>query len=205
MATPALTALSAPSVSHPRLVRARTWEPPYDDSAWTGARTAQIQGALALAVSPLPLEATRSSQPEAPRLHLVRDLRDGDDEGRRPTGRGHLPAPGPWAGRLVQALVEVLAGDRPSAQLVRWTDEHVYGALRASTRPVAPGVATTRAALVPQRAQLRSLRVCEPDDGVAEISATVRRGERTTALALRLEGLDGRWVCTALELVGRRP
>jgi hypothetical protein len=28
----------------------------------------------------------------------------------------------------------------------------------------------------------------------------VRRGLRTTAVAMRLEGLDGRWQCTAVEL-----
>ena len=40
----------------------------------------------------------------------------------------------------------------------------------------------------------------EPVDGVAEVAALVRRGARSTAVALRLEGLDGRWQCTALEL-----
>ena len=39
-----------------------------------------------------------------------------------------------------------------------------------------------------------------PDEIAAEVAALVRRGVRTTAVALRLEGLDGRWQCTALEL-----
>jgi hypothetical protein len=42
--------------------------------------------------------------------------------------------------------------------------------------------------------------VTSPFDGVAEVAATVRRGPRVTAVALRLEGLDGRWQCTALHL-----
>jgi hypothetical protein len=42
--------------------------------------------------------------------------------------------------------------------------------------------------------------VAEPADGVAEVAAMVRRGARTTAVAVRLEGLDGRWQCTAVEL-----
>ena len=33
---------------------------------------------------------------------------------------------------------------------------------------------------------------------VAEVCATVRRGERTSAIALRLEGISGRWCCTDL-------
>jgi hypothetical protein len=32
-------------------------------------------------------------------------------------------------------------------------------------------------------------------------SAVVRRGERHRAVALRLEGADGRWRCTALHLL----
>ena len=45
-----------------------------------------------------------------------------------------------------------------------------------------------------------SVRVCEPVDGVAEVSAVVRRGGRAHAVAARLEGIDGRWRCTALQI-----
>ena len=37
-------------------------------------------------------------------------------------------------------------------------------------------------------------------DLIGKVLVHVRRGVRTTAVALRLEGLDGRWQCTALEL-----
>ena len=50
------------------------------------------------------------------------------------------------------------------------------------------------------RGVVRSVHVSLPADGVAEVAALVRRGARSTAVALRLEGLDGRWQCTALEL-----
>jgi hypothetical protein len=50
------------------------------------------------------------------------------------------------------------------------------------------------------RGVVRSLHVSEPADGVAEVCALVRRGGRSTAVALRLEGMDGRWKCTAIEL-----
>jgi hypothetical protein len=128
---------------------------------------------------------------------------DLDDFGPQPTRRAHLPEPRAWGGRLVQALVEVLAGDRPAGQLVRWTSSEVYDDVTALvpvrarprwSRPRPPGTEP------PTRAAVRSVHVTEPADGVAEVAATVTRGRRTTAVALRLEGLDGRWQCTALEL-----
>jgi hypothetical protein len=42
--------------------------------------------------------------------------------------------------------------------------------------------------------------VCEPVDGVAEVSAVARRAGRAHAVAARLEGIDGRWRCTALQI-----
>jgi hypothetical protein len=47
---------------------------------------------------------------------------------------------------------------------------------------------------------VRSVRVCLPADGVAEASAVVVSRGRVLAVALRLEGLDGRWRMTALEV-----
>jgi hypothetical protein len=41
--------------------------------------------------------------------------------------------------------------------------------------------------------------VSEPADGVAEACAVVDTGPRRRAIALRLEGLDGRWRCTQLQ------
>ncbi|HTY73362.1 MAG TPA: Rv3235 family protein [Actinomycetes bacterium] len=115
---------------------------------------------------------------------------DQDDFGPVPTPRAELPPPGPWAGRLVQALVEVVAGDRPIAQLVRWTDEEVYGQLRRLVSRAPRGHRT--------RASVRSVHVAEPRDGIAEVCAVVHDGTRARAYALRLEGSDGRWRCTDL-------
>jgi hypothetical protein len=47
---------------------------------------------------------------------------------------------------------------------------------------------------------VRSVRVSEPHDGVAEVCAVVQQGPRCRAIALRLEGIDGRWQCTALQI-----
>ena len=50
------------------------------------------------------------------------------------------------------------------------------------------------------RPLVRSVHVSEPADGVAEACAVVDTGPRRRAVALRLEGMDGRWQCTALQL-----
>ena len=199
-------------------------DPPYDDERGARAATGSVprdghggetlQGTLALAfVLPSGVPATPQAgvrpgaRPGGPRLRLVGgdddEALDGDpgsdeDFGPQATPRAQLPEPRDWAARLVQALVEVQAGDRPASQLVRWTSEEVYAAVarqahqsRGARRP-AP-----RAGVRPI---VRSVHVCEPADGVAEACALVQRGTRASAVALRMEGVDGRWRCTALEL-----
>jgi hypothetical protein len=210
--------------ARPRRLPVPACEPPFDDEVgrdhtWPAvgapgrpAGEAPVQGTLALAFL-LPSGLPAAPRP-APALHLVPDLparcdstavEDLADFGPQPTSRAALPEPRAWAGRLVQAIVEVLAGDRPLTQLVRWTTTEVYEevtALLSARRPAGVhGQASGRRAVDEVvRAAVSSVRLTEPADGVAEVAATVRRGRRTTAVALRLEGLDGRWQCTALEV-----
>ncbi len=176
-------------------------EPPYDDERTGhggGAGSPAVQGTLALAFL---LPSGLSSTPVAPPgLRLVpsrpeaEETADLVDFGPQPTATSDLPEARSWAGRFAQALVEVLAGDRPLAQLVRFTTTGVYDEVAGLI--AGPGVTRADAA----RGVVRSVHVSEPADGIAEICALVRRGARSTALALRVEGLDGRWQCTALEL-----
>lgn len=186
-ATPPLRRLPVPS-----------WEPPYDDEPGGAAHRRHsrpaTQGTLALAfVLPSGVSALPSTPAD---LWLVQprtaeDEADEIDFGPQRTERSSLPAPHGWAARFVQAIVEVLCAERPSSQLVRWTSAEVYDEVAA--RVLAER--TDR-----PRAVVRSVHVTEPAEGVAEVAALVRRGARCTAVALRLEGLDGRWQCTALEL-----
>lgn len=164
----------------PAYVRLRTVpesEPPFDDEA--GPR---------LRLVPPHREELLPFEPAA--TLLGRGDRSFD---RRLTPRSELPDPRPWAGRLVLATMEVLSGRRPVQQLMPWTDEVVYAQVgRAVRRRGAPGG-------VPR--VLASLHVSEPADGVAEVCAVVTGGDRSRAVAARLEGSDGRWRCTALQLV----
>ncbi|MFI7067263.1 Rv3235 family protein [Kribbella sp. NPDC050124] len=104
-----------------------------------------------------------------------------------------------WGGRLAQAVSEVLAGDRPISQLVRFTDDVVFAELTRRVRLL--GLTTTATGRgAKERSALRSVRVCCPAKDVAEVAAHVRHGHRSRAIALRLEIRRNRWVCTALEL-----
>lgn len=152
-------------------------------------------GALALQITrsepdqDLASERTMTRQPP---LRLVRRSDDnGDDE--------DLPDVQVWAVRLVQAVAEVVAGDRPIGQLVRWTDGTVYAELNRRVRLL--GLTTTASArTTSERAAIRSIHVTTPAPRTAEVAAHIHHNNRSRALALRLEIHRNRWICTALTL-----
>jgi hypothetical protein len=152
----------------------------------------------AWATLPLPL-AVDPGPAGHPRPPVDRqDLEAEDDfERRRPTPGNALPDPARWAAQFVQAAVEVTTGLRPASQLLRWTTDEVRQRL---ARRADLARRTTPRGRPAQRGIVCSTRVCIPRDGVAEASAVVSDGNRLRAVALRLEGLDGRWRVTALEL-----
>ncbi|MEO6020384.1 MAG: Rv3235 family protein [Knoellia sp.] len=133
---------------------------------------------------------------------LAVDLAAASDEqifGPQSTSRADLPEPGPWAGQIAQAIVEVMSGLRPAPQVVRWTTPQVY-AVVARRGAVAARRRAARSRPLAQRALVRSVHVCEPADGVAECSVVVSDGARVRAMALRLTGQDGRWRVEALQI-----
>jgi hypothetical protein len=158
---------------------------PYDDERSEPVAPI-IDGTLALAFPP----PTRVSMP----LRLVPPA-GGVAVTTQPTRRDLLPDPRPWTARLAQAIAEVLAGARPAGQLSRVATLEVLqllerGAGRLGSRPGLP----------PQRPVVGSVHVSEPRDGIAEACAVVDTGPRKRALALRLEGIDGHWRCTAVHV-----
>ena len=185
-----------------RLVPTPHWEPPYED---TDARPAlagvdPVQGTLALTFL---LPSGLPALPSTPLLRLVEPaLRSSSDDSlfdAQPTSSAHLPDARFWAGRLTQAILEVEAGVRPVSQLRRWTSDAVYAQLRSrSNRRRVLALRETGRRRTPGLT-VRSVRVCEPDDGIAEVCAVVHDGRRPRALAMRLEGTDGRWRCTVIE------
>jgi Family of unknown function (DUF6459) len=178
-----------------RLLPTPQTEPPYDDEVGAAPRPQRtpknpsaIQGALALSFV-LP-----SGLPVEPR---TRGLRLVEDAPADPRVVG-LPDPKPWAARLVQAVTEVLAGDRPPTQLLRWVDDEVYSDIQrrvlvqARRRPPKLGAG--------RRAAIRSVHAAQPSADVSEICVILQRGTRAAAVAVRLESRHNRWLCTALEM-----
>lgn len=174
-----------------RLMRAPVADPPYDDELPPCAPL--VDGSLALAFPP-------TGEPVA--LRLVPPASIDDDFGPQPTPRADLPDPRPMTRRLTQAIVEILAGARPAGQLARYTTFDVLEHLERSTGRLGqagPERLHSAGRGAPMRPVVASVHVSEPADGVAEVCAVVDTGPRRRALALRLEGLDGRWRCTELQ------
>ena len=180
MSVPALDPSSggAGRSRRPTVRRVPRLEPPYDDELPDGPLGVIRQR------EELPFE-----EPAPRRFQHEIDFFD-----PQPTARRNLPDPEVWAARFLQAVFETLAGSRASAQLQEWTSQSVRSQISRMTYDVrwktAPGV-------VPL---VKSVRVSEPADGVAEIAAVVLRGTVYSAAAARLEGFDGRWRAVALEV-----
>lgn len=102
------------------------------------------------------------------------------------------------ASRFVQTVVDIVAGDRPCSQVIGLADAHVYELLtgHAVEAHRRRGTRTVRR----RRPRVVSVRVICHRPGVAEVSARICHGERSRALAARLDHTRGRWVCTALHL-----
>ncbi len=101
-----------------------------------------------------------------------------------------------WAARFAQAVVEAAAGHRPLTQLLRWTSPAVYAGLEQRLELLSQATVLHRRRTI--RPQVRTVHVCRPSAGSAEVSVHVRYGERSRALAARLDHRGGRWLCTAL-------
>lgn len=155
---------------------------------------ADVQGTLPLSFGP------RHAVPE---IQLVGRARPGADV--VPIDRRRRSEMEAWTARFVQAAVEIVGGDRPVSQLLRWTSERVYGQLqrRADYVARAAGRRPTAVRSIAPRPKVASVHACFIDECIVEAAARIVYGERSRALAARFERLQDRtgtrWVCTALD------
>ena len=167
-----------------RLVVVPTPGPPLEDEA-TPVRLL-VPGRRTARPTPAPGPRPRLDQPAL-------RTEDTADFGPVWSRRAELPDAQAAGRRLVTLALEAFAGRRPIGQLQALVSPPLFSALTAGRRPrwCTEGTAPLL---------VSSVRVCEPVDGVAEVSAVARRGGRAHAVAARLEGIDGRWRCTALQI-----
>jgi Family of unknown function (DUF6459) len=105
------------------------------------------------------------------------------------------------AARIGAALVEIVGGDRPVSQVLRWTTPEVYQDLARRAHLVAasvgrrPGTGGTQSI----RPHLVALHTSFVSEHCAEVSLHVRYGARSRAVAARFELIRERWQVSALE------
>ena len=129
---------------------------------------------------------------------LAVDFRSGADDaffGPQATSTPDLPEAAGWARRMIQAVLEAYEGVRSPGQLSRWVVPEIRE--RASRRGL---LARRRGRRTARPPVVRSVHPSFPADGVCEIAAVVWVDGRTRALAMRMSGVDGRWLVTAWEL-----
>lgn len=115
--------------------------------------------------------------------------------GPQATASRDLPEPGPWAQQMIRVALEVCDGVRPAGQLTRWCTPEIHD--RLARRGL---LARRRRQRQRHPNRVRALLTCRPADGVVEVSAVVTHNTRARALALRMVGVDGRWLITAFDL-----
>ncbi|BDZ51464.1 hypothetical protein GCM10025867_37050 [Frondihabitans sucicola] len=125
------------------------------------------------------------------------------DPGQAPradAGR-ELPDPAPLATNLARCVFEILAGAREIEQIARWVTDDVYRHLLK--RVVLATRARSARGESPQRPSFTvgTVRITEPDTGVAEAVVVIHGRARSRAVALRLESFGSRWRATAVHVL----
>ncbi|HAM12641.1 MAG TPA: 3-hydroxyacyl-CoA dehydrogenase, partial [Microbacterium sp.] len=114
------------------------------------------------------------------------------------TSTADLPDPETFLRNISRGVLEIFAGVREVDQLARWLTEDAYRKL--VTRANLAARARSARGIPAKRPvhQIVSVRHSSPADGIVEGVVIVRGTARTRAVALRLEGMDGRWRTTSL-------
>jgi len=134
----------------------------------------------------------RPSKPSTKRK-VNRPIDSDDYFGNESTTGAELGDAKPVLAFLAQAVIETLAGVRDLDQSARWLSDSVYQQLRQRS------LATKRALLEKNQPALRpnlvigKISTFSPRDGVVEGVVIVHNRDRARAVAIRLEGYNGRW------------
>ncbi len=197
----ALGELAAPSGGASRLTALRhlrtapALEPPCEDELIpTSPRSPGLRLIVGGQITELPPLELAEYQPDD--TETPPDNGFGYSFARQTTASSALPDAKRHVLRLTQGLLEALAGVRPLQQLSSLLHESVYFDLCGRRTPQSrPRIGTV------STAHVRHARITEPADGVVEASVVAMERGYAYAIAVRLEGLDGRWQCTHFEII----
>jgi hypothetical protein len=131
-------------------------------------------------------------QPQKAKLYLVPSTFGEEidlDDMPVPTSASALPDLHTWTMKFIVSVLEIWAGRRQPAQLIRSCHRVIYMELLRNTGSQK------------EIGRIRNIHQSEPLDGICESTVTVRYGNRLRAIVIRFEGVDGRWLCTALRLL----
>ena len=106
-----------------------------------------------------------------------------------PTSASDLPDINELTSQFIHNVVEIWAGRRSASQVQSMCHHLIFADLQRN------------AGHQKIIGRVRKIKVTQPLDGISETTVTVRYGDRLRVVAIRFEGLDGRWLCTALNLI----
>ncbi len=102
-----------------------------------------------------------------------------------------LPDPKTWTEQLAIGIAEVLVGDRPAFQLIRYLAFDVYCSVERQAIKHQSDAKRVRPLL-------RCVQVSQLNETVVNASAVIQKGLRGRAMAMRLVAESDRWRCTEL-------
>jgi Family of unknown function (DUF6459) len=172
----------------PRLITVPAGWPPYDCETH-GAACPAVGGAAVNAGGAALADAAADGEDQAGARHASARQAEADQATA-------------WARQFAQVLVEILAGARPSRQVIRWTTEPVRAQIDHLSHELRPG----------RRPKIQRIVTSRPTARVVEMTVVLSFGPRSKALAMRLEHVPGRrpapgrparparWLCTEIEV-----
>jgi hypothetical protein len=129
---------------------------------------------------------------QKPRLYLIPSTFGEEYDAEfapKPTSACDLPDIRQLTFQFIHNVVEIWAGRRTASQVQAMCHHLIFADLQRTAG---------QQKLV---GKIRKIKVTEPLDGISETTVTIRYGDRLRVVAIRFEGLDGRWLCTALTLI----
>jgi len=129
---------------------------------------------------------------QKPRLYLVASTFGEEYDAEfapEPTSAADLPDIRELISQFIHNVVEIWAGRRSAAQVQNLCHHSIFADLQRQAG---------KQKLV---GRIRKINITQPLDGISESTVTIRYGDRLRVVAIRFEGLDQRWLCTALTLI----